>query len=423
MLNNFVAPYDSTVVSRLKSSGAIIIGKTNMDEFGMGSATINTYYGPVTNPHNSLHVAGGSSGGSAAAVASGSCFAAIGSDTGGSVRQPASFCGLVGLKPAYGSVSRHGLISYASSLDTPGILARNVDDAFLVLREIDGGDDNDSTSWKDRDVWQESSLESMVNGSGKSNMVDDAVDLKGVTVGIPMEYYLKELPKEILDIWQQSLYDLVDRGAEIRCVSLETTKYAVPSYYIIALAEASSNLARYDGIRYGHRSKSQLNDINVDVTSNAAAKLHQQYQSSRSEGFGAEVQRRLLTGNYVLSAGAHEKFYGSAIKVRDLIRKNFVSAFKEVDCIICPVTTTSAPTLQDAYDSSDPVQSYVQDVMTVPTSLAGLPSISVPRGSDSLNLPVGIQVIGSIDYHGPGGCSRELFRCAHVLGRGVDITK
>jgi aspartyl-tRNA(Asn)/glutamyl-tRNA(Gln) amidotransferase subunit A len=162
MLNNFVAPYDSTVVSRLKSSGAIIIGKTNMDEFGMGSATINTYYGPVTNPHNSLHVAGGSSGGSAAAVASGSCFAAIGSDTGGSVRQPASFCGLVGLKPAYGSVSRHGLISYASSLDTPGILARNVDDAFLVLREIDGGDDNDSTSWKDRDVWQESSLESMV---------------------------------------------------------------------------------------------------------------------------------------------------------------------------------------------------------------------------------------------------------------------
>ena len=422
MLHNFVAPYDATVVQRLKASGAVIMGKTNMDEFGMGSASVHTYYGPVTNPHNSLHVAGGSSGGSAAAVASGACFAAIGSDTGGSVRQPAAFCGLVGLKPAYGSISRHGLISYASSLDTPGVLARSVEDAYLVLCEIEGGDDLDSTSWPARTA----RTETMGNGfdgfdgfdGSDLDTKDVGTELQGVTVGVPKECYLEELPNDTVEMWRQGLHELVRRGAAIRTVSLDSIKYAVPAYYIIALAEASSNLARYDGVRYGHRTAAKNGGQNIDTSSNAAAKLHQQYQSSRSEGFGPEVQRRLLTGNFVLSAGAYDQYYGRALRVRDRIRTDFGTVFQQVDCLVCPVTTGSAPTLVDATNPGGSVRTYLQDAMTVPASLAGLPSIAVPRGKDSKELPVGLQIIGDVDYHGAGGCGSALLRCARVLGRG-----
>jgi aspartyl-tRNA(Asn)/glutamyl-tRNA(Gln) amidotransferase subunit A len=458
MLHNFVAPYDATVVQRLKASGAVIMGKTNMDEFGMGSASVHTYYGPVTNPHNSLHVAGGSSGGSAAAVASGACFAAIGSDTGGSVRQPAAFCGLVGLKPAYGSISRHGLISYASSLDTPGVLARSVEDAYLVLCEIEGGDDLDSTSWPARTARTETMGNGFdgfdgsdgfdgFDGSNSSDGPDGpdgsdgsdgsdgfdgfdgsdgsdldtkdvGTELQGVTVGVPKECYLEELPNDTVEMWRQGLHELVRRGAAIRTVSLDSIKYAVPAYYIIALAEASSNLARYDGVRYGHRTAAKNGGQNIDTSSNAAAKLHQQYQSSRSEGFGPEVQRRLLTGNFVLSAGAYDQYYGRALRVRDRIRTDFGTVFQQVDCLVCPVTTGSAPTLVDATNPGGSVRTYLQDAMTVPASLAGLPSIAVPRGKDAKELPVGLQIIGDVDYHGAGGCGSALLRCARVLGRG-----
>ena len=473
MLSNFISPYDATVVARLKRAGAVIVGKTNMDEFGMGSASIHTYYGPVTNPHNALHVAGGSSGGSAAAVASGACFAAIGSDTGGSVRQPAAYCGLVGLKPAYGSVSRHGLISYASSLDTPGILARTVEDSQIVLNVIDGGDDLDSTSWGPRST----STTAIENENQNENENEiDAMDLLGVRVGIPLECHVAELPKDVIEMWKSSLEDLVKRGAEIQVVSLNSMKYAVPAYYVLALAEASSNLSRYDGVRYGHRTddtnnnnnnndnndnndnnkeeedvKANNKDFNKDITTdvnntdtntdtntdinkeeddvqtlmseiintedlNAAALLHEEYQKSRSEGFGIEVQRRLLTGNYVLSAGAYDKYYKSATLVRDRIRSGFHQVFQQVDCIVSPVTTSSAPSLMNACDTTkDPVKTYLEDVLTVPASLAGLPSIAVPRGVDEIGLPLGMQITGPVDFDRPGGCSHELMQCAKVL--------
>ena len=437
MLDTFVSPYDATVVSRLKRAGAVIIGKTNMDEFGMGSASTNSFYGPVTNPCNELHVAGGSSGGSAAAVASGSCYASIGSDTGGSVRQPAAFCGLVGMKPAYGSISRHGLISYASSLDTPGVLARTVEDAQQVMQIIDGGDHLDSTSWRERVL--HGSGDSDENGEG-----DDATDLQGVRVGIPEEYNVQELPDDVIEMWKASLQSLVERGAEVHVVSLPSLKFAVPAYYVLALAEASSNLSRYDGVRYGHRTKTRGEEGEegeggeggeggevgeggeegeeggggekvVDTSSNAAAELHQQYQASRSEGFGPEVQRRLLAGNFVLSAGAYEKYYGSALRVRERVRSDFNQVFQNVDCLVCPVATSSAPLLSLSNLVDDPVQSYVEDVMTVPASLSGLPSLSIPRGTDLCGMPVGVQVVGPIDYNRPGGFSVNMMRCAFEL--------
>ena len=368
MLEAFVPPYESTVTERLLRDGAVFLGKTNLDEFAMGSSNMNSMFGPVVNPWQrpgdaARLVPGGSSGGSAAAVAGRLALGATGTDTGGSIRQPASFCGVVGLKPTYGRCSRWGVIAFASSLDQPGPIARNVEDCAILLRSMAGYDAKDSTS-VDRPV------PDYAAACGRS--------LRGLRVGIPQEYHSAATPPEIEALWQQGVYWLRDAGCEIVNVSLPHTKYGLAAYYIIAPAECSSNLARYDGVRFGTR---------VDADS-----LDELYERSRARGFGTEVQRRILIGTYVLSAGYYDAYYLRAQKVRSLILRDFTEAFQKVDVLLTPTTPSAAFAQGEKMD--DPIKMYLNDVFTVPASMAGVPALSVPTGLSEDGLPLGLQLIG-----------------------------
>lgn len=364
ILENFVSIYNATAVERLLSEDAIVIGKTNLDEFAMGSSTENSYFGPTLNPYDEARVPGGSSGGSAVAVAAGLSTTALGSDTGGSIRQPAAFCGVYGLKPTYGRVSRFGLVAFASSFDVIGPLGNSTKDVALVLQVIAGHDENDSTS---ADVPVPDYL----------SYLDK--DVKGLRVGVPTEYFSEGLDDEIKGAIEKRLDFLKENGAIIEKISLPHTEYNIPTYYILVTAEASSNLARYDGARYGYRSPK-------------AKSLYEMYVKSRSEGFGPEVKRRIMLGTYVLSAGYYEAYYRKAQKVRRLIKEDFDKAFEKVDIIITPTSPTTAFKLGEKTD--DPLKMYLSDIYTVSVNLAGVPAINVPAGFDSKGLPIGMQIIG-----------------------------
>jgi len=367
ILDGFVPPYESTVTANLWREGAVMLGKTNLDEFAMGSSNETSYYGPVESPwqrpgDNRPLVPGGSSGGSAALVAARAAPAAIGTDTGGSIRQPAAFSGIVGLKPTYGRCSRWGVVAFASSLDQPGPLTRDVRDAALMLRAMAGHDEKDSTSAPVPVPNFEDNIEAGV---------------KGLKVGIPREYVLDGMPPEIDTLWRQGIAWLEAAGAETREISLKHTKYALPTYYIVAPAEASSNLARYDGVRFGLRAES--------------GDLGEMYERTRGQGFGAEVRRRVLIGTYVLSAGYYDAYYIKAQKLRTLIAGDFKSAFAEVDVILTPTAPSAA--FAAGEKSDDPIGMYLNDVFTVPSSLTGLPAMSVPAGLSAEGLPLGLQLI------------------------------
>lgn len=363
MLANFVSPYDATVTARLKSAGAVLYGRLNCDEFAMGSSTENSAFHPTANPWDLTRVPGGSSGGSAAALAAGESIATLGSDTGGSIRQPAALCGVVGLKPTYGLISRYGLVAYASSLDQIGPLTRTVEDAGIVLGAIAGHDERDSTSYPAEIPDYRAEL-AKPRGPWK--------------LGIPKEYFGEGLDPEIGAAMERAIAFYTKQGCEIREVSLPHTHYCLDTYYIIATAEASSNLARFDGIRYGHRSK-QAKDV-VDI-----------YFQSRAEGFGAEVKRRIILGTYVLSSGYYDAYYVRAQKVRTLIRQDFLNAYQDVDALITPTSPIPAFKLGE---KSDPLAMYLCDIYTIGVNLAGLPAISVPCGFTSSHLPIGLQLIG-----------------------------
>ncbi len=364
ILNNYKSPFDATLIERLEAEDAIIIGKTNMDEFAMGSSTENSHFGAVKNPLDTSRVPGGSSGGSAVAVAADMALAAIGTDTGGSIRQPAAFCGVVGLKPTYGRVSRYGLVAYASSFDQAGPITRTVEDAALVLETIAGVDPHDSTS-------------APIDVPRFSSEVNQ--DVQGLRIGLPKEYFAEGLAPDMRSSLKQAI-ELLDRaGAKIMEVSLPHTEYAIATYYVLVTAEASSNLARYDGARYGFRSENP-------------ASLDEMYIQSRTQGFGEEVKRRIMLGTYVLSAGYYDAYYRKAQKVRTLIRRDFDEVFKTCDCLLTPTAPTTAFKLGDKLDN--PLTMYLADIYTVSVNLAGLPAISVPCGKDSSGLPVGLQLIG-----------------------------
>jgi aspartyl-tRNA(Asn)/glutamyl-tRNA(Gln) amidotransferase subunit A len=370
MLENFVPTYESTVTKKLFDEGAICLGKLNMDEFAMGSATANSYFGKVINPYkrknsNEDLVAGGSSGGSASAVAGNLCLGATGSDTGGSIRQPASFTNTVGVKPTYGRSSRYGMIAFASSLDQAGVFAKNVEDCALLQKVISGYDNKDATS-VDIAVPQ---FDKLLNSN-----------VKGLKIGIPQEYRVDNMPIEIENLWQKGIEILKQKGAEIINISLPHTKYAAAVYYVIAPAECSSNLARFDGVRYGYRCKDE------------GLSLQEMYQKTRAEGFGFEVKKRIMIGTYVLSAGYYDAYYKKAQKVRRLIYQDFIEVFKNVDAILTPATPNSAFAFAEM-KNFDAVQIYLNDVFTVPSNLAGLPAISVPAGFDNNGLPLGLQII------------------------------
>lgn len=362
MLENFVPQYDAAVVEKLTAAGAVVIGKTNMDEFAMGSTTETSYFGATKNPVNHDCVPGGSSGGSAAAVAAGEAVYALGSDTGGSIRQPAAFCGIVGLKPTYGAVSRYGLIAFASSLDQIGPLVNDVRDAGLVMNVIAGYDHRDSTS-------ANVAHEDYTRLIGK--------DIKGVKVGIPAEYLGDGVAPAIKEQIAKVRAMLEEKGAVCEECSLPTTNYAIPAYYLIAPAEASSNLARYDGVRYGLREQAD------DMIS--------MFKQTRKEGFGDEVKRRIMLGTYALSAGYYDAYYLKALKVRHLIQDDFKRVFETYDCLLTPASVVTAPKIGVEYDA---VTTYKQDICTVTSNLAGLPAISVPYGKDENDMPIGIQFIG-----------------------------
>ncbi len=368
ILDGFVPEYESTVTSNLFAQGAVMIGKTNLDEFAMGSANITSYYGNVINPWKGQDgadlVPGGSSGGSAAAVAARTCLASLGTDTGGSIRQPAAFTGTVGIKPTYGRCSRYGTIAFASSLDQAGVFARNVEDAALSLESIAGYDPKDSTSvQQDVPAW-------CANLNG---------DLKGKTIGIPKEYRLDDVPEEIDALWEQSIAWLKEAGANVVEITLPHTQYALATYYIVAPAEASSNLSRYDGVRYGYRTKQAINS------------LDDMYEKTRAEGFGDEVKRRIMIGTYVLSHGYYDAYYKKAQKIRTLIAGDFKQAFEKVDAILTPATPSAAFAIGAKMSA---VEMYLNDVFTVPASLAGLPGMTVPAGKNKAGLPLGMQIIG-----------------------------
>ena len=364
ILGNFIPPYDCTAVARLESAGAIVLGKLNCDEFAMGSSNENSAYGPVRNPCDRTRVPGGSSGGSAAAVAAGTAVAALGSDTGGSIRQPASFCGVVGLMPTYGRVSRYGLIAFASSLDHIGPLTRTVKDAAILLRVMAGRDSMDSTS---ADV------------PVPDYELELAKPVKGLKLGVPREYFADGLDAEVRSAVEASIQQLVAAGAEIVSISLPHNAYAIPTYYVIATAEASANLARYDGVRYGYRSPK-------------SSTLSEMYRKTRDEGFGAEVKRRIMLGTYALSSGYYDAYYLKAQRVRTLIARDFEQAFQQVDAIVTPTAPTPAFKLGEKAD--DPLAMYLADVYTVTADLAGVPGISVPCGRTGSGLPVGLQILG-----------------------------
>ena len=364
ILGNFVPTYSAEAVKKLEEAGAVIVGKTNMDEFAMGSTTETSAYGVTRNPWNPQHVPGGSSGGSAAAVAAGECVLALGSDTGGSIRQPASFCGVVGMKPTYGTVSRYGLIAYGSSLDQIGPLAGNVSDCAAMLQVIAGHDSKDSTSIaQDNTAYTESLRQ----------------DVKGLKIGIPRDYFGEGIQPEVRECVLRAAEVLRGQGAEIEEFDLSLVEYAIPCYYTIAAAEASSNLERFDGIKYGYRTE--------DFEG-----LHAMYKRTRSQGFGAEVKRRIMLGSFVLSSGYYDAYYLKALKVKALIKKAFDEAFARYDLILGPVAPTTAPKLGESL--ADPIQMYLGDIYTISVNLAGLPAISLPCGLDAKGLPVGLQLIG-----------------------------
>ncbi|MEE8885567.1 MAG: Asp-tRNA(Asn)/Glu-tRNA(Gln) amidotransferase subunit GatA [Eubacteriales bacterium] len=366
ILDNFVPTYDAEVITRLKNAGMVIIGKTNMDEFAMGSTTETSYFGPTKNPVNTSHVPGGSSGGSCAAVASGEVSIALGSDTGGSIRQPSSYCGVVGMKPTYGTVSRYGLIAYGSSLDQIGPIAGNVTDAAALLQVIAGHDPKDSTSATLDDYDFMSALRQ---------------DVKGLKIGLPIEYYGDGLEPEISTAIHRAADVLKSAGAEVEEFHLDLIDYAIPAYYVIACAEASSNLERFDGVKYGYRAENyeDLNDM---------------YKKSRTEGFGDEVKRRIMLGSFVLSSGYYDAYYLKALRVKNLIKQSFDKAFEKYDIILAPAAPTTAPELGKSL--SDPLKMYLSDIYTVSVNLCGLPGMTVPVGRDNNELPIGMQIIGNI---------------------------
>lgn len=383
MLENFTPPYESTVTQNLWNAGAVMIGKTSLDEFAMGSSNLTSAFGAVKSPWKSqvdskTYVPGGSSGGSCAAVASYSAMAATATDTGGSIREPASFCGLVGIKPTYGLCSRYGIIAFASSLDQAGPVARTVKDTAIMLEVMAGHDSKDATSLN-------------VPIPSYETMLKKGV--KGLKIGIPKEYRVDGLLPEITRMWEEGQRWLLDAGAEIHEISLPHTKYALPTYYIIAPAEASSNLARYDGVRFGTRkSDASLEDL---------------YEMTRAEGFGHEVKRRILIGTYVLSAGYYDAYYLKAQKVRRLITQDFVNAFKQVDLILTPSVPNAAFAIGE--EPKDPIEMFMYDVLTVTANLAGIPGISVPAGLNQKGLPLGLQVLG------PNLSEAHLFQAAQVI--------
>ena len=363
ILENFVPTYESTVTQNIWNEGAILLGKLNCDEFAMGSSNETSFYGNVQNPIDKGLVPGGSSGGSAAAVSGQLTPITIGTDTCGSIRQPASFTGTVGLKPTYGSCSRYGIVAFASSLDQAGPMSQNVEDCALLQEVISTYDNKDSTS---------------IDFKRGQYSKDLTKDIKGKKVGIPKEYRVEGMPKEIEELWKKGIEYAKDCGAEIIDISLPNTSYALPTYYIVAPAEASSNLARYDGVKYGFRAKGE--------------NLIDMYEKTRSEGFGAEVQRRIMIGTYVLSSGYYDAYYLKAQKVRKLIKNDFDEAYKKVDAILTPSTPSSAFKIGEK--KNDPVSMYLNDIFTVPVNLAGLPAISIPAGLDAAGYPLGLQIIG-----------------------------
>jgi aspartyl-tRNA(Asn)/glutamyl-tRNA(Gln) amidotransferase subunit A len=364
ILGNFYPTYSAEAVINLEKAGAVIIGKTNMDEFAMGSTTETSFYGPTKNPWNKGHVPGGSSGGSCAAVAAEECSYALGSDTGGSIRQPSSFCGVTGIKPTYGTVSRYGLIAYGSSLDQIGPVAKDVTDCATILETIASYDSKDSTSVKRDDY---NFTEALVE------------DVKGLKIGIPKDYFGEGLEPEVKKAILKAVDVLKDKGAIVEEFDLSLVEYAIPAYYVIASAEASSNLSRFDGVKYGYRTE-EYNG------------LHNMYKKTRSEGFGEEVKRRIMLGSFVLSSGYYDAYYLKALRTKALIKKAFDEAFAKYDVIIGPAAPTTAPKLGDSL--SDPIKMYLGDIYTISVNLAGLPGISVPCGQDSKGLPIGMQIIG-----------------------------
>lgn len=364
MLGNFVPPYDATVVKKLNEQGVVIIGKTNMDEFAMGSTTETSYFGPTVNPWGENRVPGGSSGGSAAAVAADEAYLTLGSDTGGSIRQPASFCGVTGLKPTYGTVSRYGLVAFASSLDQIGPIGRDVLDVAALYEAVRGLDDHDQTSTKTEAI----DLEAIKNA-----------DVSGLKIGLPEQYFSEGIDKDVKEQVMNAVELLKSKGATVEVFPMPIIDYAIPTYYIIACAEACSNLSRYDGIKYGYCPED-------------ADDLMERYIKSRSEGFGMEVKRRIMLGNFVLSSGYYDAYYNKALQAKALIKKAFDEAFEKYDVVIGPVAPTTA--LKAGESLSDPLKMYLGDICTVLINIVGLPAISVPCGFDSNGLPVGMQLIG-----------------------------
>lgn len=363
MLANFVPQYSAEVINKLKAAGAIIIGKTNMDEFGMGSTTETSFWGATKNPGNREHVPGGSSGGSCAALVCGECFGALGSDTGGSIRQPSSYCGVVGLKPTYGMVSRYGLVAYASSLEQIGPIGKDVKDCSAMLEIIAGYDKKDSTM-------------SRRTYDFTSALIDD---VKGLRIGVPKNYFNDNVDAQVRDSVLKAINVLKDKGAIVEEFDLEMMEYAVPAYYVIASAEASSNLARFDGVKYGYRAEEYEG-------------LHDMYKKSRTDGLGEEVKRRIMLGSFVLSQGYYDAYYLKALKTKNLIKQEFDKAFKKYDVIIGPVAPNTAPKLNESL--KNPINMYMSDIFTVSVNLTGLPAISVPCGVDENGLPIGMQIIG-----------------------------
>ena len=364
ILENFIPQYSAEVIDLLEKAGAVIIGKTNMDEFAMGSTTETSAYGITKNPWNVECVPGGSSGGSAAAVAAKECYFALGSDTGGSIRQPASYCGVVGMKPTYGTVSRYGLVAYGSSLDQIGPLCKDVTDCATIMELIANHDSKDSTSIRRDDI------------DFTSALVDD---VKGMKIGIPSTYFSDGLDSQIKTSIMNAVKILEEKGAIVEEFQLDLVDYAIPTYYTIASAEASSNLERFDGVKYGYRAKEYKG-------------LHNMYKKTRSEGFGSEVKRRIMLGSFVLSSGYYDAYYLKALKVKALIKKAFDDAFSKYDLIIGPVAPTTAPKLGESL--ADPMKMYLSDIYTISANLAGLPALSIPCGKDNNGLPIGMQLIG-----------------------------
>lgn len=364
MLENFIPTYTAEAVKNLERAGVVMIGKTNMDEFAMGSTTETSAYGVTRNPHNTDHVPGGSSGGSCAAVAAEECSFALGSDTGGSIRQPSSFCGVTGIKPTYGTVSRYGLIAYGSSLDQIGPIAKDVTDCATILEILASHDTKDSTSVQRQDLDFTSAL---------------VKDVKGMRIGIPRDYLREGLDSQVRDAVLQAAEVLRQRGAIVEEFDLSLVEYAIPAYYVIASAEASSNLSRFDGVKYGYRTEQYEG-------------LHNMYKKSRSEGFGAEVKRRIMLGSFVLSSGYYDAYYLKALRTKALIKKAFDRAFASYDVILSPAAPTTAPRIGDSL--SDPIKMYLGDIYTISVNLAGLPGMTVPCGEDDKGLPIGLQLIG-----------------------------